>query len=378
VATVHPRLTALLIALLLLWPTVALTDSQDLETLNQQRTTLSGQLDVVKGEEAGILTDLFNLNRSLDQIQQQIHQTQADMAKVEQALQETVQQENDLKARYQLRQEQFGRRIRFMAEHGAATYFEVILNATDLQDFVWRLGLVQAFIRRDAQLLTDVRSLRQQVVAKEAELQSQRQQLSDLNGRLVAEQTELEGTIQTKNDRLAALKDQRGYYEQSLETLDKVWSEKVVPLLRMFGQSFHTLAEHVTEMKPSKFDVSFFPTPNARVIVKTADLNAFVQQFPDLRGLSFTLEPAKANLTGDFSGATLQIEGTFVIVGKTVLRYNPAKISFAGLPVDGQYTRDLVAGGGLDFDLSTLVTGWKLDSATVDTDMVTIKASYSP
>lgn len=368
----------MLMAWLLLWPTVALADTTDLDRLKQQRTELTGQLDVVKSEEAAVLTDLFNLNRSLDQIQQQIAQTQSDLDRVEQQLQATAQQAKELKDQYQTRLAQFGRRVRFMVERGPASYFELLFNASDLQDFIWRLSILQAMIHRDAALLSDVRNLRQRVAAKEAELQAQRQQLADLNHRLLGEQQQLEETIQTKNDRLAALKDQRGAVEQSLDTLEHLWNDQVVPLLKAFGQAFHTLALHVTELQPSQLDVSFIPVPNARVVVHTADLNKFLQQFPDLKGLSFSLMPGRADLSGNFGGATLQISGHFVIVGKTILRYSPEQISFAGLPVDERYTRDLIAGGGLDFDLNQLVTGWKLTSAVVDTDTVTVKASYSP
>lgn len=376
--TVRIRLAAMLMALLLLWPTLGLTESPDLDTLKEQRGALTGELDVVRGEEQAVLKELFNLNRSLDQIRGQISVTEEEMAGVEQVLQVTVEQGNALRARYQARLKQFGRRVRFMAERGPITYLEVLLEAKDLSDFIWRLGLIRAFINRDATLLSDVRSLRQEVAAKEAELQAQRRQLAELNGKLLGEQGRLEDTIRLKNDRLVALQDQRGGYEQSLDALEKAWNEQAVPLLKAFGQAFHTMTLQVTELKPAQFDVVFLPVPTARVIVKTEDLNNFLQQFPDLKGLRFTLLPGKANLSGDFGGATLEFNGTFVIVGKTVLRYAPEHISFAGLPIDEQYTRELVAGGGLDLDLASIVTNWKLNTAVVDTDTVTVTASYSP
>ena len=376
--TVRIRLAAMLMALLLLWPTLGLTESPHLDTLKEQRGALTGELDVVRGEEQAVLKELFNLNRSLDQIRGQISVTEEEMAGVEQVLQVTVEQGNALRARYQARLEQFGRRVRFMAERGPITYLQVLLEAKDLSDFIWRLGLIRAFINRDATLLSDVRSLRQEVAAKEAELQAQRRQLAELNSKLLGEQGRLEDTIRLKNDRLVALQDQRGGYEQSLDALEKAWNEQAVPLLKAFGQAFHTMTLRVTELQPAQFDVVFLPVPTARVIVKTDDLNNFLEQFPDLKGLRFTLLPGKANLSGDFGGATLEFNGTFVIVGKTVLRYAPERISFAGLPIDEQYTRELVAGGGLDLDLASIVTNWKLNTAVVDTDTVTVTASYSP
>lgn len=372
------RWIAAALVVLLLWPALAMADPGDFDNLQVQRTELTGQLDVVKSAEATVLTDLFNLNRQLETITHQLRETQTSLDQVEVRLQATSAEADRLKLRYENELVLFGRRVRFMAEQGTVTYLAVLFNSNTLSDFIWRFSLIQLIIQRDAALLSSVRSLHTQVVATEADLQAQRQQLSTLSQQLITEQTSLQSTVQAKNDKLASLQDQRGHFEQSLDQLEKLWNDKALPVLKYFGQAFHNMATHVTDLKPSHLDFSFVPTPHAVVTVKTEDLNRLLQQFPDLKGLAFTLLPNEADVSGDFGGATLTIAGQFVIVGDTILRYQPQKVSFASLPIGDQYTQQLVAGGGLDLDLSSIVTHWKLTSAVVDTNKVTVKASYSP
>lgn len=369
----------ILVLLSVLLPMTAVGD-QGFQDLKDKRGTITTEIDQVKTQEQETLGQLFTLNRSLQQTREQIARTHQDIVQVETQQQDTEQQASALKDRYRQRLGVFGARVRFMVERGPSTYLEVIFASTDFHDFIQRLAVIQAFVRRDATLLSEVRSLRGQVGVKQAELATEHRQLAALGERLSGQQRELETTIGTRESTLAGLKDRRSYFETSLSDLEKAWSEKAVPLLQAFGRAFHTMTLHASELKPAQMEYSTFPVPSARITVTTDNLNNFIKSFDDLKGLSFDLHRDAANLHGDFGGVSLQIDGRFQIHSDTVLRYSPQQVVFQGLPIPTEYTQALIGGGGLDLDMATLniSSRWRLNEVKVDEGALSIKAGYKP
>lgn len=345
----------LALLLVLLAPLTARGES-DLGSIQRERTQLSGHLQGIDREQQQVLADLFALNRQLEDLQRQIEDLDRQVAAAGERLAALEAEAARLQQRLQAVRAQFGRRVRFLYEHGAVAYLDVLLAATDFGDFLDRLAFLELAIRHDARLMAQVRELAREVAAQQGAVLAQRQALASLRARQEARRQDLAAAAAKREARLAVLREQRGQVEAALARLEALWHDAARPLLAAFGRAFHTVALRAgdLDLEPGSVAVSGFP-PRATVVLSEQALNRFLTRFPDLAGLRFALHSGQADLVGDFAGVPLAIEGEFQVVGDAVLRYAPRAIRFFGVPIPDAMAAALVQGGHLDVDVAQVV-----------------------
>ncbi len=227
------RITALALALLLLAggavPVLAdeIEDHQrQLQDIKQQMqqhqqkaadaqkkvTSISEQLRVIQVDLDAAMADYNAIKSRRQYTEQQIAINTAILAKAEKSLAE--------------RTKILNKRIRDIYENGQVSYLDVLLGATDFNDFTTRADLLKRVLAQDAALIDKVRAERALVVQKKAELERDRAAILELEKAAAAKKS----VIETRRNERAAVLDSAVHerdtaeraYQELLETSRRI------------------------------------------------------------------------------------------------------------------------------------------------------------
>jgi peptidoglycan hydrolase CwlO-like protein len=329
------------------------------EDLRQQRERLHETQEEVAASEQAVLAELFQLNRQLEQTKQELSRLEQETAVVQINLRAAEEEGARLQARLETRKAQFGVRARFFYEKGNTAFLHVLLGSSNFGDFLSRLNIVTWILRRDLELIREMRELRAQVERQQAELLRIARELNGLREQEADRRRRLEEQAAQKERTLGALRERRGAVEGELAQLERVWASDALPVLNLFAQSLHTLTLQAEDLQPDSVQVTIIP-PSATVRLSEKNLNEFLDKHPSLHALDFRLRAGSVSMVGHFSGIELEITGELEIVGKTVLRYRPFGIRFHGFSLPQSVLDELVLSGRLDIELRDLIHPFSL------------------
>lgn len=345
--------------------TVSADPSLPWDELRRQRESLEGTSQEVLESEQKELAELFQLNRSLQRIHDELKRLGQEVARAEAARTEAEEQGRRLKSQLETRRALFGARARFFYEKGNMGLVQVLLGSSNLGDFLSNVDIITLILRRDQELIRDIKSLRAKVDAQEAELAQIAAQLRSIRQQQERREKDLQIEIARKEERLSGLKERRASVESELGRLEEVWSNQALPVLSAFTSSFQTLSVGMRDIQPDALQVSLFP-PSATVRLSEQNLNDFIGGSQELGGLGFRLAQGSVKVVGLFSGIQLEVTGTLEIVNRTVFRYRPTGIRFHGFPVPAAILEDLVQSGRLDIDVKELISPLSLLEVRVE------------
>jgi len=373
------RMRALVLASLLLLSLVATIPSAWAETpiweeIQQSKSDLIGTASDITESETKVISEIFMLNRTAEEIRVRIAQINTDVALV--VTQQTAAETERIRLESVRKdvKEQFARRARYYSENGSFAPIGFLIEANTFSNFLGRLDLLSMVLQRDARLLRDLKDLRAKVQAQESILTSKRAELTDLRARQQAEVTKLAAEVAQRELLLSELKDERGKVEARVNELERLWNTAAKSVLETLGTSLQVLALRAEDIRPDSIQLSLFP-PGATVTATQSDLNAFVKKDAVLKGLNLRLlASGDVYLEGDFSGATLSIRGRFSVKNRTVVTYEAKEVWFMEIRMPDAVVQELLSSGRMDFDFSALIGIWAIQQITVEQEKMTVKA----
>lgn len=150
---------------------------QQVDSVSEQLRVIQGDLDTASSEYNSILD-------KLKATEQQITANTALLEKVE----------KNLAARSQI----LNKRMRDIYENGQVNYLDVLFGAVDFADFTTRAELLKRVVNQDLTLVAQVKAERELVVQKKAELERDKNAITELKAQAAAKKAVIESK---KNDR---------------------------------------------------------------------------------------------------------------------------------------------------------------------------------
>ncbi|MDR3599916.1 MAG: peptidoglycan DD-metalloendopeptidase family protein [Desulfosporosinus sp.] len=219
----------LVLSLLLLGIVVSSSGANELGDAVQRKQDISNQKNQAQGQ-------LNQLTYSADKIKAQLTQLETEIATAQTLLSQkqaayaqaqtqvlSAQKELDQKQKeLENRQSALGKRARGIYESGQISYLELLFQASDLNDFVTRMEYFSRLIDNDRQLLTDIKSQKEQIAQKTRELQSQRDQAAQLQAQAATVSANL---AKTKSQQRIALDQNQKAQQAAFEEVDRLEAE---------------------------------------------------------------------------------------------------------------------------------------------------------
>ncbi|ODA41116.1 M23 family metallopeptidase [Desulfosporosinus sp. BG] len=195
---------------------------QKKQSVNDQKNQAQGKLnqltftaDKMKDQLTDLETQIANAQTLLSQKQAAYTQAQAQVLS---AQKELDQKQKELEGR----QSTLGKRARAIYESGQVSYLELLFQASDLSDFVTRMEYFNKLVDNDRQILTGIKSQKEQIAQKALELQSRRDQAAKLQAQAASVRTSLD---KTKNQQRIALDQNLKAQQVAADNIERLESE---------------------------------------------------------------------------------------------------------------------------------------------------------
>ena len=165
----------------------------------QEIEQISGNIDSTNVELSKVQEELTNLNNSIDSNKEKLRVAQEKLA---------------------ARSDTFAKRLRIMYKKGTVGYIEVLLDSTDISDFLTRADMIKKVIDHDVNLLDFMKKERDEIEAVKKKLEVQQINVAAVQRKVELKKNELVVASRAKEVLLGELADDRAGMEQQHDALN--------------------------------------------------------------------------------------------------------------------------------------------------------------
>jgi len=198
---------------------------QELQAVQQEIAKRRAQIKRAKQQEKDIMKQIEVIEKSMEETRNEIEVLDARVSVVEDDI-EAI--EKDI----QRADEHLGQQTGYLAqrlvavyESGDVSYLEVLLDSTDIVDFLTRYDLLNEMLNQDVQLIEQIQAERSELESKKEQLEAKKNDLLYTKKKREAQAKFLEEQADMKQEVLAQVQTQREQYEKALEELEQTSRE---------------------------------------------------------------------------------------------------------------------------------------------------------
>lgn len=193
------------------------------EKLQETRNKMTEKRQKVKRAKRTIesfMQEIEALDKAIEAKSEEIDNLTVELNNTEVALQKA---EHDLQAAEERLKETvalFRQRLRAVYEEGSVSYLDVLMGATDFNDFISRAELLSQILSYDAALVDEMTARRKAVADYRDQVESQRNRLAALYSREQSARDELASRQEEKKKLLSGAKQDLERFEADLDALE--------------------------------------------------------------------------------------------------------------------------------------------------------------
>lgn len=219
----------LLCTLAVAWPLYAVDELEqkmkELDEINKQIAKYDDLYKQKQKEEKSVLRDIKTLENNIDVLEGDINVLKGQINTTEGQINVTKQDIEKAIAFVNQRTEYLNDRLRSIYQEGKVNYIEVLLQSTSLTDFLTRFDLLEKIAENDVKLLSELKTVRQDLEEKKALLEDKSDQFTNLKGQKENKQTQMETQTKQKNTMLKSIQEQMEEYKKATAELEEVQQE---------------------------------------------------------------------------------------------------------------------------------------------------------
>lgn len=308
------------------------------------------QLENISLEEKKVMTELFELSSEIERINTEIVKIEVEIKTINDQITEKQKLIAIQATYFETVKTSLADVLRSQQRAGIGSNLEIVLNSKNLKDLLQRLNLLRDLSRNTAALMSRIETVRSQ-------LKSEQQALTDLLLERKLQQAALTAAYDSKSlarneleAYLESLASEKAYYEDYLQTLDRLW----VSFKPLFAKTVRILSE-ILESGEAPEDtvevtISMF---QARGRITEQKLNAITTLRADLPEIRFKLY--KDRVTCEFPNEKVLLSGKFIRLDGKTFEYDVTSGTFYGIPMSSSAVTDLLSKGTLTFDLTKTI-----------------------
>lgn len=220
---------------------------QQLNGARAQQAALGGQIKNLDDQIRAALANInliqgliLQLNGQVEAQNAAIAVTQGQIEEVDIQIRLTQADIESREAHIKVREGLLQQRLRSMDKHGSVNYLELVVTSADFSQMVDRLMLMQAVVRSDQKLMSDLKAERDQVKQLSAELAAKRADQQALLAKQVRQKADLERLKAGQLKLLAAqqsAESQLVVQRQQLEAQQAAVATQVAQLQQQYDQA---------------------------------------------------------------------------------------------------------------------------------------------
>lgn len=190
----------------------------DIKAAEQKADELEGQKEAAETEKAELAERLESIIAEMEDTQEKLAVKEEEVEQVENEL---IQARIDAENQY----ESMKSRIKFMYEGGNTRFIELLFESENMGDFLNKAEYILKISEYDRDELIRYQDTVKSVEEKEAQVQKEYDELSDLQEELVEKQSEVEDLIESNAAQIADIQSQISANEKTLQELKEKAAE---------------------------------------------------------------------------------------------------------------------------------------------------------
>lgn len=198
--------------------------------LEAQRSDIQDKINETNSEMAGVhakmtkaLEEVNRLNSEIAACETKISEYELQIQSLTTQIGEKQKNIEEQQKRYDEQQLALDRRLVAVYESGNTTYLDVLLSSSSLTDFISKYYLIETLAESDAELLTQIQTLKTQIETEKAALESNKTQIETSKKSIEIEKKSVENLLRDKKTVVANLNAE----EKALQTeLDEFEADK--------------------------------------------------------------------------------------------------------------------------------------------------------
>lgn len=226
-----------------IWPVYAdeLSDKQQQlnqvsREINQQRSNLQNkkkQEQSIMGELKSLESDIFTVEAQINSLNERIKYLEDSISSLKKDIEEN---ERELQEKSDI----LGKRLVYMYEEGDVSYLEVLLDATDVKDFLTRYDMLSMIVDSDVKLIESIEEQRAELDLQKSELEVKQKELVSIREEQETKKNSLNEKKELKEDYLSSVRSEAKAYEQALAELEQA-SNQLEAMIRQIQSGGSTV-----------------------------------------------------------------------------------------------------------------------------------------
>ncbi len=216
-STLGKRVVAGSMALMLTFGGVQLAYASNLQNqlseTKKQMDELDGKIRWAEKEKTNALTELNRIDRDLNQAADDLAYLENRRLTVEQEIAAATKRLKETEERLDYTNQTADKRLRTLYENGSVSYLDVLFNGTSFNDFLARFDLVKLLLKRDVELLKEVKRLREQCASDKLRVEQTKAEIVSLEAQTAARQVTLASRQVERTQTVQSLEQQKDAWQ---------------------------------------------------------------------------------------------------------------------------------------------------------------------
>lgn len=257
-----------LIAILLCTSSAAMATQIDekkneLNEVNQSIKDAEQELEKVREEQKQVANQIQSIEKDLAAKENELISVQKKLQETRESLEITKKELEEATLAAQEQEKLMGERLRAIYMTGTASYFELLLEAKSINDFLDRIQMIKNMAAYDNLVLEELENYRDQVDQKKLDLEREEQEIVSLEAEITRQKQEIQQKKKEREQLLAKLEDQEIELKEDLEELEKTSKELEKTIQQLLEEQRRREEEQRKKAQQSKYTggVMTWPVP---------------------------------------------------------------------------------------------------------------------
>lgn len=241
----------------------ALTTQEKINLKEAEKQQTVGKLNETKENLSSLQTEQKNLKSTLQNLNDKLNEVSTNLADLESQIaqknQDIAQTKEELEQARKTANDQYAamkKRVQYMYERGQWDFLETLLHADSFADMLNYYEYVNALSSYDRKMLTQFESIRDEVDAKEKQLQKENEQLEAIRVDVQAEQARVSGLVSTTSNSISSYSNQISIVEAEADVYEETIKQQEKDLATLRKKLAEEIAMSRLAAQSARRDIS--------------------------------------------------------------------------------------------------------------------------
>lgn len=327
------------------------------EELVNEPNSIDQKLNGISEEEQKVLANLFKLTQDIEVAESEEKASLLEVKNIDSEIDILDKRIEDEENSYAKNQEGLKEVMRTYQRMGPGSYLEIIFDSDSLTTLIQRINILRDLSRNTEKLLDKLEKNKNTLVTEKQELKEKHVLAAEKEN---AAKKYLDKELQLKSElqvSLDSLRGEKSVYQEQLSSLQEMALE-LKKFLPGAAEAFSNIVDS-GKLPISDLNISFSLNDiNGSIGDKV--LNEIMENEPDFPKIVFSFHPGKVEMS--FPDKNLTVSGNFIVDNGERLKFIAEEGSFYGMPMEGDYIKELFSDNEMVLDFGSLLLGSDIKS----------------